>query len=150
MKYITALLAALSITAFAAEEKRVESIVYSDGDVYTVKENDHVFIVGYDNLYLQQVYPKSTQFLKQWPTARVDRPEAPVNPNPIGTQEWCAAHIPFANGFTFSDQAWQRECDTNRDGEYNQCDYYQPTGAATFEEGAWQDLCNDGQPWDGQ
>ena len=66
MKYITALLAALSITAFAAEEKRVESIVYSDGDVYTVKENDHVFIVGYDNLYLQQVYPKSTQFLKQW------------------------------------------------------------------------------------
>ena len=43
----------------------------------------------------------------------------------------------------------QRACDTNNDGVYDICDYYEPTGQPTFEEIEWQNQCNDGEPWDG-
>ena len=145
MKKLFIALCALPLIAIA---NNVDTITYDNGDVYTVADDENVFVSKSDNLWLQQVYPKTTQFKKQWPTTKVDQPEPTPNPNPIGTKDWCEAHDLHANGYTFDDQIWYRDCDTNNDGQYNQCDWYEPTGESTFEEAAWQDLCNDGNPYD--
>ena len=153
MKYFMAVLLLFSVSAHSLSEenmKQVESITYKDGDVYTVGANERVFVTTQDHLWLYQEYSKSVQFKKQWPTEKVDKPVPPVNPNPVGSVEWCESHDLHANGYTFADQMWYRTCDTNNDGEYNICDYYEPTGAATFEEIQWQDVCNNGEPWDGE
>lgn len=94
------------------------TITYDNGDVYTVAEDEYVFVSKQPNLWSYHPYSKSVQFKKQWPTEKVDRPEPTPNPNPIGSHEWCKAHVPFEYGYSFGDQAWQRACDTNKDGSY--------------------------------
>ena len=152
MKYILASFALMfAMTTVADEGKPVESIRYKDGDIYTVKDNDKVFVTTKENLYIFREYPKTVQFQKLWPTERVDAP-APPPPAPVGTvpgdQAWCEDHELFANGYTFKDAQWLRSCDTNKDRVYNICDWYEPTGASvTFTEISWQDTCNDGNPF---
>ena len=145
MKYILLCLALVSLGASAQTV-----IEYDNGEVYTLGDNEKIFISVYDNLYSYHPYQKQVQFKKQWPSTKVDAAPYTPNPNPKGTQEWCEAHVLHANGYTFDDQIWHRECDSNRDGVYNMCDYYEPTGVPSFEETAWQDTCNNGQPWDGE
>lgn len=118
MKYLITLLLAFSVVAQAESEKEVETITYKDGDVYTVGDNEQVFVSTQQNLWSYHPYSKSVQFKKQWPTEKVDRPEPTPNPNQMGTHEWCKAHVPFELGYTFSDQYWQRGCDTNNDNKY--------------------------------
>lgn len=144
MKYMLLLMALVGLGASA------HTITYDNGDVYTVADDEYVFVSKQPNVWTYHPYSKSVQFKKIWPTEKVDRPEPTPNPNPIGSHEWCEAHVPFENGYTFADQAWQRTCDKNGDGQYDMCDYYQPTGSPTFEETQWQDQCNDGEPWDGE
>ena len=152
MKYILASFALMfAMTTVADDEgKPVESIRYKDGDIYTVKEGETVFITTEENLYIFKNYPKTAQFTRQWPTVRVDRPEP--TPAPVGTvpgdQAWCESHVLFENGYTFKDSQWLRSCDTNKDRVYNICDWYEPTGAATFEEGNWRNTCNNGEAYD--
>lgn len=143
MKYMLLLLALVSLSAGAQT-----IIEYENGEVYTVGENEKIFITTQDNLYSYHPYQKSVQFKKLWPSEKVDPPPYTPNPNPIGTKEWCEAHDLHATGYSFEDQYWYRACDTNNDGEYNMCDWYEPTGVATFEETSWQDMCNDGEPYD--
>lgn len=108
-----------SFASFAvAEENRVTTIEYENGDVYTVAENENVFVSKKENLFIYQPYKKEIQFLRTWPTTKVDKPIPTPNPNPVGSHSWCKAHVPFATGYSFSDQAWQKYCDTNNDGEY--------------------------------
>ena len=187
-----------------ADENRVTTIEYENGDVYTVPENENVFVSTKDNLFIYKPYSKSIQFQKLWPTDKVDKPAPTPNPNPLGSHSWCKAHVPFENGYSFSDQTWQRFCDTNNDweygcgdtkfdasedgascsvgagafnevdangfsqacdtfdtstgplsdvaeweevcdtnddGTYDLCDYYEPTGAATFIEIQYEEQC---------
>lgn len=151
MKYIlTSILLIFAMTSFAeVEKKAVETITYKDGDVYTVGDNENVFVEQQENLYLYQPYQKTIQFKKMWPSKKVDKPEPVVNNSGAqpGSQEWCEAHDLHANGYTWDDQIWYRNCDTNDDNVYNICDWYEPTGAATFEEGQWEDVCNNGEPF---
>jgi len=108
-----------SFASFAvAEENRVTTIEYENGDVYTVAENENVFVSKKESLFIYQPYRKEIQFLRTWPTTKVDKPIPTPNPNPVGSHSWCKAHVPFATGYSFSDQAWQKYCDTNNDGEY--------------------------------
>ena len=118
MKYLIALLLAFSVVAQAESEKEVETITYKDGDVYTVGGNEQVFVSTQQNLWSYHPYSKSVQFKKQWPTEKVDRPEPTPNPNPVGSHDWCRTHVPYEFGYSFSDQAWQRACDTNNDNVY--------------------------------
>lgn len=143
MKYLLLLLALVGSSVSAQT-----IIEYGNGEIYTVGENEKIFITTQNNLYSYHPYQKSVQFKKLWPSEKVDPPPYTPNPNPIGTRDWCEAHDLHANGYTFDDQIWYRDCDTNNDGQYNQCDWYEPTGESTFEEAAWQDLCNDGNPYD--
>ena len=112
MKYLMLLLVAFTSLATA------HTITYDNGDVYTVADDEYVFVSKQPNLWSYHPYSKSVQFKKQWPTEKVDRPEPTPNPNPTGTHEWCKAHVPFELGYTFTDQYWQRACDSNKDGEY--------------------------------
>ena len=112
MKYLMLLLAASTSLAVA------HTITYDNGDVYTVADDEYVFVSKQPNLYSYHPYTKSVQFKKQWPTEKVDRPEPTPNPNPMGSHAWCKAHVPFELGYTFTDQYWQRACDSNKDGTY--------------------------------
>lgn len=117
-----------------AEENRVTTIEYENGDIYTVPENENVFVSTQDNLFSYHPYQKAVQFKKQWPTTKVDRPVPTPNPNPVGSHEWCKAHVPYETGYSFSDQAWERHCDTNDDREYG-------CGDKPFDESAEGDVC---------
>ena len=112
MKYLTLALALVTLGATA------HTITYDNGDVYTVAEDEYVFVSKQPNLWSYHPYSKTVQFKKQWPTEKVDRPEPTPNPNPVGSHEWCRTHVPFEFGYSFSDQAWQRACDTNNDNVY--------------------------------
>ena len=105
-------------TLAVAEENRVTTIEYENGDIYTVPENENVFVSTQDNLFSYHPSQKAVQFKKQWPTTKVDRPVPTPNPNPVGSHEWCKAHVPYETGYSFSDQTWERHCDTNDDRKY--------------------------------
>lgn len=94
------------------------TITYDNGDVYTVGDNEYVFVSTEPNLYSYHPYSKSVQFKKLWPTEKVDQPIPTPNPNPMGTPQWCADHVPYEFGYSFTDQYWERRCDTNKDREF--------------------------------
>lgn len=124
-------------------------ILYDDGTQYTVKDNEHVYVSNYRKLYYQKAYSRGDiLFHLTLPNTKRDQVFI-ENPNPVGSQEWCEAHDLHANGYTFEDQAWYQYCDVTDDGIYNICDWYEPSGSATFTELQWQDECNNGEPWDG-
>ena len=148
MKYLLIVVALFTTSAIA------ETVInYDDGSTLTLTEDEQIMVTK-GKLYRKQTYSigKTIQF-KEFPeTTRRDYVEVDNGTDPedtVGSHEWCEAYIPWSEGLTFNMVAWQRACDTNGDGVYNQCDYYEPTGAATFEEQAWEDQCNDGNPWDG-
>lgn len=145
MKKLILMMATLSTVAFAQTV-----ILFDDGSQYTLKEGEDVFVSYYSQLYhLKKFSRGDIQLNKVLPWTSRDRVYV-ENPNPVGTREWCEAHDLHANGYTFADQDWYRSCDINRDGVYDICDWYEPTGVATFDELEWQDKCNDGQAWDGE
>ena len=82
-------------TLAVAEENRVTTIEYENGDVYTVPENENVFVSTKNNLFIYKPYSKSVEFVKVWPTDKVDKPAPTPNPNPLGSHSWCKAHVPF-------------------------------------------------------
>jgi hypothetical protein len=110
---LTTLLLCLPLAAFAAT-----TITYDSGEVLTLSENEKVFVTTENNLFMYKPYPKSVQFKKLWPTTRIDRAIPTANPNPAGGHDWCVAHVPYELGFTFSDQLFERACDSNKDGVY--------------------------------
>ena len=148
MKY---LLIALALVSFSATAQTV--INYDDGSTLTLTEDEKVMVTE-GKLYRKQTYSngKTIQFKEYPETTRRDYVEVDNGTDDdmvFGSNEWCASYVPWSEGYTFNTQWWQRTCDTNGDGVYNQCDYYKPTGDATFEEQGWEHQCNDGKPWDG-
>lgn len=145
MKNILALVAVVATMFVSADTV----ILYDDGSQYTVEDNEHIFISNYQKLYYQQRYSRGdVLFHLTLPNTKRDSVYV-ENSNPIGSHEWCESHDLHANGYTFEDQAWYKSCDSNNDGVYDLCDWYEPTGISTFDEIEWQDKCNDGDPWDG-
>ena len=126
-------------------------IEYDNGDIYTVGDDEYVFVSKYPHLWFKQTTENTVQFKKVYPTEKVDAAPYTPNPNTVGTDEWCEAHIVSENGyFTWSDQIFYRSCDKNGDGVYNICDTYDPAvdGTSGFGYSSWKTACNDGQDWD--
>ena len=123
-------------------------INYDDGSTLTLTDGEAVYVQK-GKVYQQRSYQngKTIQFKVIPPTKRRDH--VPQPHDGLTGHEWCLAYVPWSEGLTFGMIQWQRACDTNSDGVYDMCDYYEPTGSATFEELEWQDKCNDGEPWDG-
>ena len=147
MKYFIALLAFVSTSAMALSYKEeVPTIIdYPDGSTYTLGKGEKIYISGAD-LFTYRTYNNgNVYFVKQEEHSRRDYEPQPHDG--LTGHEWCLAYVPWSEGLTFGMIQWQKQCDTNNDGVYDMCDYYEPTGQATFEEIEWQNQCNDGQPY---
>ena len=119
MKYMLLLVSFAASFAMA----QVNTITYDNGDVYTVEDGEMVYVVKQDHLWLKNNYNngKTLQFKKVFPTAKVDytpEDDGTDDSMQVGSHEWCKAFVPWANGFTFSQQWWNRGCDTNNDNKY--------------------------------
>lgn len=116
MKYLMLLLVAFTSLATA------HTITYDNGDVYTVADDEYVFVAKQSELWTRQIYNngKTNQFKKVFPTTKVDYvpPDTGVVNEQPGSHEWCKAYVPWSEGYTFAMQAWQRYCDTNNDNTY--------------------------------
>jgi len=114
------ILSALCLTATAASAETF--ITYDDGGVYTLGENESVY-VAYRDVFIKRT-PASgdVNFEKQDPFTQRDY-EAPVvvvtpNDAPVGSHEWCKAFEPWANGLTFDQVSFNYACGTDGDGDY--------------------------------
>jgi hypothetical protein len=146
MKQLLALLATVGVMLASAETV----ILYDDGSQYTVSSSEHVYVSNYSKLYQLKTYSKGDIKLNQvLPSDKRDYVPVVEPAGAVGSHEWCESYEPWSEGLTFAMVSWQRSCDVNNDGEYNICDWYEPTGIPTFQEFEWQDRCNDGKPWDG-
>ena len=116
MKYLMLLLVAFTSLATA------HTITYDNGDVYTVADDEYVFVAKQNELWTRQIYNngKTNQFKKVFPTTKVDYvpPDTGVDDEQPGSHAWCKAYVPWSEGFTFAMQSWTRFCDTNNDGSY--------------------------------
>ena len=99
-------------------------INYEDGSTYTLSEGQDIYIGGKNaTLYTQRTYSNGNLYFdaqKPWP--RRDYVPEPVSENTVGSHKWCEEYVPWSEGLTFSMISWQRYCDTNGDGVYDEND----------------------------
>ena len=127
---ITALTLASLLTAPAMAQTY---ITYEDGSMYTVPEDEKVYVTGkrvfsftkgenlyrFDELLANAVRDGDDDGEDEPPVDEPPVDEPPVDEPPReGSHEWCKAHELWANGFTFADQTFVRVCDTNNDYKY--------------------------------
>ena len=99
-------------------------INYEDGSTYTLGEGQDIYISGESaTLYTQRTYNNGNlYFVAQKPWASRDYVPEPADEYAVGTHKWCEEYVPWSEGLTFSMISWQRYCDTNGDGAYNESD----------------------------
>jgi len=99
-------------------------IDYPDGTTYTVKEHERVFVTPAD-LYMKSSYQDGGVYFQRIhpSTKRDSNYVAPVSEEyQMGSHEWCTNYEPWSQGYTFAMINWQKYCDTNNDGVYDQAD----------------------------
>ena len=116
MKYLFGL---VLISPFALAQTVIN---YEDGSTYTLVEGEDIYITTEDSQFFKRtIYSSgSTYFVVQSPWSRRDYINEPAEDYPVGSHEWCKTYIP--EGFTFGTLTWQRLCDSNRDGVYDEND----------------------------
>lgn len=119
MKWLASFAMLFSMFAFG------ETVInYDDGSTYTLGENEQIYIsTPHSALFKRKLFKdKSTYFIVQKPWSTRDYVASPEDEFAIGSHEWCKAYVPWNEGYTFNMQTWQRACDTNGDGEYDEND----------------------------
>ena len=117
MKYLAAFLFLFSSAVFSQTV-----IDYEDGTTYTLKENESVFISS-GSVFSKTTYNTgAVYFTPLEANTKRDFVSSPTDGIEVGSHEWCESYVPWSEGFTFNMQWWQRVCDTNGDGEYNESD----------------------------
>lgn len=99
-------------------------IDYPDGSTYTVKEGENVFVTPAD-LYIKNSYQDGGVYFKRvHPSTKRDSTYAPDQGEQyqVGSHEWCKNYAPWSEGLTFNMVSWQRFCDSNSDGVYDEND----------------------------
>jgi hypothetical protein len=99
-------------------------IDYDDGSTYTLKEGERIYITPAD-LYIKNAYQDgSVYFKRMYPSTKRDTSSDPfVSDQPaVGSHEWCEDYVPWSEGLTFAMISWQRYCDSNGDGVYDEND----------------------------
>ena len=153
-------LAVVFIMALAAIGVKAETLIsYDDGSTYTVGENEEVYVAPKNTrLFTLQSYAKGDVFFRvRAPHAGRDyvEPVTTTTPDTTGSTgstgsftdvdeygfSQACADFDTTVGITFGYMYWQKACDTNNDGEYNICDYYEPTGSATFADVQYNKQC---------
>ena len=109
MRYLSATLAAVIGSAVLAETV----INYDDGSQYTLLPSAAVY-VSPNELFNKQEFLNTRQvvFTPIVPNRRRDyvNVTSPSDGLTPGSPEWCALYVPFQDGYTFSDQVWQKSC----------------------------------------
>jgi hypothetical protein len=117
MKYLLA-----SLFLFSSAVLGQTVINYDDGSTYTLEEKENIF-VSRQPVFSKKTYNTGAVFFTPL-EANTDRDyvPSPTDGIEIGSHEWCLAYVPWSEGYTFNMQAWQRFCDTNNDGVYDEGD----------------------------
>lgn len=99
-------------------------ISYDDGSTYTLSGEQQIYIsTPTSAIFKRRIYAnKSTYFIVQPPWSQRDYIEQPTDGLEVGSHEWCLSFIPWSEGLTFNQQAWDRYCDTSNDGVYSPLD----------------------------
>ena len=97
-------------------------ITYDDGGVYTLADDESVYVADRDVFIKRTPASGDVNFERQDPfTGRdYEAPVVVVTPNDatVGSHEWCKAFEPWSNGLTFDQIAFNQACDTDGDGDY--------------------------------
>ena len=98
-------------------------INYDDGSTLTLTDGEAVYVQK-GKVYQYRSYQngKTVQFKVIPPTKRRDYVPQPTDGMAEGSHEWCKAYVPWHEGLTFAMITWQRFCDTNGDGVYDEED----------------------------
>jgi hypothetical protein len=99
-------------------------INYDDGSTYTLEDGQEIYISPEGRtLFKRQILSnKDTFFRAQKPWSTRDYVPTEADEFAVGSHAWCAAYIPWSEGLTFDMITWQRYCDTNGDGVYDEND----------------------------
>lgn len=99
-------------------------ITYDDGSTYTLSGRQEVYVSEPSNeMFKRREYKNGNQyFVVQIPWPQRDYVETPTDGLDPGSHEWCLAFVPWSEGLTFGQQTWDRYCDTNNNGVYDQFD----------------------------
>ena len=99
-------------------------ILYEDGSTYTLTDGQELYISNKNSTLFKRrlMKNKDTYFYAQDPWTLRDHVAGPTDDLVVGSHEWCLSYEPWSEGFTFNMQWWQRSCDTNGDGVYNESD----------------------------
>jgi hypothetical protein len=119
MKYFLMFLAFFVGSAYA------ETVInYDDGSTYTLEAGQEIYIASEaSTLFKRKIYNnKNIYFTAQAPWSKRDYVAQPTDGLEVGSHEWCLAYEPWHEGYTFGMQYWQRGCDTNGDGVYDEND----------------------------
>ena len=136
MKYAVPAVLALAFL-FSADAIAETYITYDDGGVYTLSEDESVYVADRDVFIKRTPASGDVVFVKQDPFTEVDYVEPapePQDPFVVGSHDWCEAFEPWANGLTFDQVYFNQVCDTNRDGKYG-------CGDVQFEASVDGDVC---------
>jgi hypothetical protein len=116
------ILAALALSTAQASAETV--INFDDGSTYTLEEGQEIYISTSNSAFFKRKLfkNKNTYFIAQEPWSKRDYVPQPEDEFAVGSHEWCQAYVPWSEGFTFNMQTWQRHCDSNGDGVYDEND----------------------------
>ena len=119
MKYILSFL--LLLSPFALSQTVIN---FEDGSTYTLEDNQEIYISTPNaTLFKRKIMKnKDTFFWAQEPWSKRDYVPQETDEFTVGSHEWCKAYIPWSEGLTFDMISWQRACDTNNDGKYDEND----------------------------
>ena len=119
MKYLLVLMALFSMSVSSATV-----INFDDGSSYTLESNQQIYISNENStLFKRRINKnKDTYFYAQEPWTKRDHVPSDTDDMQVGSHEWCVTYVPWSEGYTFNMQWWQRACDTNGDGVYNEED----------------------------
>ena len=117
------LLAALLLLGYS--QASAETVItFDDGSTYTLTEGQEIYIsTSSSALFKRQLMKnKDTFFRVQAPWSQRDYVATEADDFAVGSHEWCLAYVPWSEGLTFDMITWQRYCDSNGDGVYDQFD----------------------------
>lgn len=98
-------------------------INYDDGSTYTLGEDERVYVGKHGKYFIKKTYSKGDVYFKvAGQNTKRDYVEQPTDGLEVGGHEWCLAYEPWSEGLTFSMLWWQRACDSNNDGVYDEQD----------------------------
>ena len=118
-RFIFSIAALISVSAFGQTV-----INFEDGSTYTLSDGEEIYVSTENSaLFKRQIMRnKDTFFRVQKPWAKRDYVPQETDDLAVGSHEWCKAYIPWSEGLTFDMISWQRACDTNNDGVYDEND----------------------------